>query len=94
MSVARMNDIGQGYCAVCECGMVGTILYGSANVLANGLPVAGMNGIVKGACGHIGILIATTKNIVNGVPIATLGSQFQGIFSGSIVTGSSNVISS
>jgi len=93
MTLARMSDTGQGWCAECECGMIGTILTGSHNVIVNGRPVAIMNGIVQGACGHIGVLIASTKHIANGVPMAIIGSQFHGIFSGSIITGSSNVIS-
>ena len=93
MSLARMSDSAQGWCAVCECGMVGSILTGSANVFVNNMPVAQMNGVVQGSCGHIGVLIATTKHLANSLPMAILGSQFQGIFSGSIVTASSNVIS-
>lgn len=94
MSVARMGDICQGYCSICECGMIGTIKTGSSNVLANNKPIAQMNGIVQGNCGHIGILIGTTKNLANGLTIVRLGGVFQGVFTGSVVTGSSDVISS
>jgi len=90
--IARMGDIGQGWCSICECGMLGQILMGSNNVLTNNKPTSKMNDLVQGSCGHIGVLIATTKNLVNGATIASIGSQFHGVFSGSIITASSNVI--
>lgn len=93
MSIARMGDSAQGYCAICECVMTGVIILGSSNTIVNGMPIARMNDIVQGSCGHIGILLGTTKHIVNGLPMAIIGSQFQGVFSGSIITGSHNTTS-
>ena len=89
--IARMSDTCQGYCAICECGMVGQIITGSSNVLTNNSPTARVNDIVQGACGHTGTIIATSKNMVNSMSIVKMGDQFQGIFSGSVITGSSNV---
>lgn len=90
--IARMGDIGQGWCAECECGMTGTITTGSSNVLINGRPCVRMNDIIQGYCGHIGVLIGTSKNLVNDTLTVPLGSQFHGIFSGSVVSASNNVI--
>lgn len=91
MLVARVNDTCQGYCMACECGMVGRVLIGASTVLCNKTPIANMNSIVQGNCGHIGYIVGVSKNFANKAPIAFMGSVFYGTFSGQIVTGSSNV---
>jgi uncharacterized Zn-binding protein involved in type VI secretion len=88
------NDIAEGYCAICEIYTIATIITGSPNVSANGFPVANMDSIVQSACGHVANIIASTKNQTNSLPIATMGSMVQGVFTGSITTGSHNVRSS
>ncbi len=89
--ISKVNDICQGYCAACESWMSGRIITGSNNVFTNGLPTSNLHCIVQGSCGHIGFLIGTTKNRVNSLPIGMIGSPFVGTFSGSVITGSSNV---
>lgn len=91
--VATVNHQGQGVCYGHEdpIFVVGRIITGSANVLTNGMQTAQMNSIVQASCGHVATLIGTTKNLVNGLPIGTMGSQFQGIYIGSIINGSANV---
>jgi len=91
MLIAKINDSCQGFCVVCETWMTGNIITGSGNVFTNKMPTAHLNSIVQGACGHTGSLICVTKNRVNAMPIGTMGSFFSGIFTGSVITGSSNV---
>jgi uncharacterized Zn-binding protein involved in type VI secretion len=93
MLVSKVNDQCQGFCIVCECYMTGQILTGASTVIVNGVPVSILNSIVQGSCGHIGTLITTSKNIAQSLPIGRLGDSFQGIFTGSVITGSNNVIS-
>jgi len=91
MLLARLTDQGSGFCVACECGMIGQIYTGASTVIVNGLPVSQLNSIVQGACGHVGFLVGITKNIANGMPMGTMGSAFQGVFTGTINTCSTNV---
>jgi hypothetical protein len=91
MMIAKINDSCQGFCAVCEIWTTGNIINGSTNVFVNDMPTSQLNSIVQSSCGHTGSLICATKNRVNSLPIGVMGSQFIGIFTGTVLTGSSNV---
>ncbi len=93
MLVARLNEVCSGYCIPCEGAMTGVIITGAWTVLTNGLPTAILNCIVQAGCGHTGVLITSTKNLANGLPIGTIGNPVIGSFVGSVVCGSPNVMS-
>jgi uncharacterized Zn-binding protein involved in type VI secretion len=97
LGLARVGDVGVGECC-CHSdptciSMTGTIINGSSNVLSNGLGAARFNDIVLGSCGHVGLIITGSPTISsNSLPQARVTSVFTGCFTGTIVTGSGDVI--
>lgn len=93
--VARMNDIGMGTCS-CHKNpqtVVGTIVIGSPNVLANGIGKARMGDLVMCSCGHPATIVLGSPTVLaNGLPQARMGDLFSGCPIGSIVIGSPNVL--
>ncbi len=95
LPVARMEDIGIGVddCHSTPKGGTGTIIQGSPNVIANGLPVARLMDIVLFGDGHSGVIIQGSASVfANGLPVARMTDNFVGCFSGTIIGGSPNVV--
>lgn len=92
MLVARINDTGIAYCPSCETTVSGRIITGNTTVLVNGQPISYMNCTFQGSCGHTASIIATSKNLTNGQPISCMNDRVEGSINGSIITGSSNVM--
>jgi len=92
MKIARVDDIFEGYCKICDTNVTGRIITGSDNVFVNSKRVARIDDIVQATCGHIGRIITGSNSVkVNGRYIAIKGSQVDGDIAGYIVTGSDNV---
>lgn len=93
--VARMTDIGIGVCFghALPIPIVGTIVIGSPNTLANGLSQARLGDLVMCSCGHPATLILGSPTVLaNGLPKSRMVDMFTGSPIGFIIIGSPNVI--
>ncbi len=93
LPVARMTDIGIGTdnCHSTPKTGTGSIIEGSPNVVANGLPVARLMDTVLFGDGHSGIIIQGSASVfANGLPVARMTDYFIGCFSGTLIGGSGN----
>jgi len=97
LGLARVLDVGVGQCC-CHSSptcipMTGMIVTGSGTVFSNKLGAARLNDVVLGECGHVGLIAMGSSTIgSNSLPQARITSVFVGCFTGTIVTGSGNVI--
>lgn len=93
--VCRIGDIGIG---VCPCHknpitVVGTILTGSPNVMANSIGKARVGDLVMCSCGHPAtIILGNWTVLAGGMAQARMGDTFQGCPVGSLIIGSPNVL--
>jgi hypothetical protein len=94
------SSVGSGTCNHPDHGgeipMTGTLAGGGTEtVTANGLP-CGQTGksIVIGECGHTGVLVGGGSSTVigEGLGVSTVGATFTGYFSGTIISGSDDVL--
>jgi len=97
--IARLGDIGVGYCSCDSKKINASILTSSIDSLANGLGKARINDLVLSNCGHIANVITSNPTVlVNSLNVATVGDVFLGMCSptkiivGTIISGSPNVI--
>ena len=95
-SASTTGDIGVGICCCHDdcIHMTGLIVSGSADTYIENISAARTGDIVVGICGHVGILIGGSSNIVidsNRYKIG-VGDIFVGCFNGIIVTGKSSTI--
>jgi len=94
---SRIGDVGVGICC-CHSDptcipMVGSIISGSGNVVADGRGCARIGDIVLGGCGHVGVLVSGSGSVIaNSKGLVRTGDAFAGCFIGSIVSGSGDVI--
>jgi len=89
--VARIGDIGVGYCYV-HGSQVGRIVTSSTNVFAENKGVARVGDIVVAGCGHTGVIVKASNTVLtNGRGTARVGDIFAGVFTGSIKSGALRV---
>lgn len=98
LPVSRMMDMAVGICTCHKNPMptIGWIYPSTTTVLVNSLPVARMGDIVITACGHMGyVMNGSTTVLTQSLPTARIGDIVSGCcFQGTIIQGSSNVLSS
>lgn len=88
--VARLADITDGVCKY-DGPQKGKIITASTNTKTNQRGIARIGDIVQAKCGHVGHIITGSGNVVtNNRKTARIGDKFQGIYSGTIITGSSD----
>jgi hypothetical protein len=72
--------------------MLGTIITGVGEVQVGSLSSAVVTSIVLGFCGHIGIIVTGSGSCkASNISKATVGSMFVGVFSGTIISGNTNI---
>lgn len=94
LPATRMLDIAIGVCVghTPPIPAVGMVFPSQFTVLINGLPAATMFDTVITSCGHTGIILSGSPTVlINGLPAANLLGSVVGTFSGTILSGSSNV---
>ena len=97
-SASTTGDIGVGICCCHDdpkcIPMTGLIVSGSTDTYIENMSAARTGDIVVGICGHVGILIGGSSNIVidNNRYKIGVGDTFVGCFNGIIVTGKSSTI--
>jgi len=73
--------------------MIGSIITFSDDCIAKDGGAARVGDIVKGECGHIGIInTGSPTTSINNKQAATIGSTFTGVFSGTIVSGANDIL--
>lgn len=93
---ARFGDVAVGFCKAHEStkSIVATIINGSPDVTTNNVPQAHMTDVLISTCGHpTTIMTGSSTVLTNTLPHARQTDQVIGPPTGSIITGSSNVIS-
>lgn len=93
--LARLNDSFSGYCvADNEHGQqTGVIISCSEDVFGNSLGFARLGDQVRANCGHIGTIITSSNSVfANSIGVARLGDSVGGDLSGSIVSGSDDIL--
>lgn len=95
---SRISDIGVGicccHCPACCIGMSGHLITGASTVIYEGMPTSRLTDIVLGFCGHTGTMVtSSTTVIVEGLGTVRIGDNFEGCFTGVLVTGASTIIS-
>ncbi len=95
MLAARITDYTFGTCTSHSPSPIttgGMVLGMSHNVYINGLNAARLGDPVISSCGHYGFITsASSKVFINGIPAARFGDSFSGVYSGTILGGSTNV---
>ena len=90
--VSKIGDRTIGVCQV-HGPKGGTIIEGHANTLVNGIPDSTVTHTVLADCGHTGkIITGNFTALDHNLATARIGDMFAGIYSGTIITGSSNTI--
>ena len=90
---ARIGDQIQGYCNIHETNVSGQIITGSSTVIINNAGVARLGDLALGSCGHTTVIVEASPDVyADGIKVARLGDAVDGNITGTIVTGSSNVI--
>lgn len=93
--IARQGDRGVGICVGHSppIPMTGTIIASATTSNCNNLALARAGDIVKGECGHTGIISDSAPTAqAEGIGLAYIGAAFIGIFSGIIVEGSDDSV--
>ena len=95
IGVARIGDRTQGtcFCHPVPISVGGTIVTGSDDTLADNLPVARLGDTVQADCGHTGTIVtASDVTVCNNLGVARLGDSTTGCYVATIVTASSDVL--
>lgn len=91
LGIARLGDRTMGTCSCHETPITvaGTIISASSDVIVNARGVARVGDTVQADCGHTATIITGKPNhLVNGRQVARLGDEFDGCYSGVIITAS------
>lgn len=96
LPVARLNDTTHGVCS--EHGPIkGKIITSSSTTLINNRGVARIGDTVQADCGHTGIIITGSDAFIENKQlrnIARVSSKFEGIYSGIVISGSPDTLTS
>lgn len=95
LPMARMTERTIGVCTGHEHPIVvgGQVMTSQSTVLVNGLPAARAGDIVISDCGHTGVIVGGTPDVlIVGLPAAKMNESFVGTYTGNIIAGSGNVM--
>lgn len=91
--IARLGDKCKGTCRAHKnpIEVEGIIISASGDAFMNGRGIARLGDRVRAECGHEGVIVSASPNaFVDGRPHARLGDQFQGDYTGIIISASSD----
>jgi len=95
LPIARMGDMTIGVCTNHRYPQTeyGYIITSQMTVIANGLPVARVcdMAITYAGCGTGIIISGSNKVFVSGLPMARMGSQFVGTYTGTVIGGAGTI---
>jgi uncharacterized Zn-binding protein involved in type VI secretion len=92
--IARMGDACIGICTAHKKPLPvnGVIVSGSPTVNIGGVGAARIGDTVISSCGHTGLIVSSSPTISGGaMPLARMGDSFQGVYSGTIISGAPTV---
>lgn len=90
-SMVRLGDKTHGWCTGHETPIEvdGIVISASEDTIVNGRGVARIGDKVRANCGHEGIIITGQSDAyINGRPHARIGDNFEGTYSGMIISAS------
>ena len=89
--IARLGDKTIGSCKIHGPGIGGTIITSSTNCYANGLGIARLGDTIKANCGHTATIVtSSTVDYANNLGIARLGDKGSGVYTCTIISGSTD----